>query len=180
MDTTSISISNLESGEVYETDLKLSDNRYGIKGYKMYNNGVMSLIDILTKSEMKQTIELFGGKSINYYNVLMAPFHKLTSSMSKAARSRYKHKLLDGGIIIEYNKRIMLNPFIFNSKGDKNIRNCVYLTQRVWKYMVEDSAAGTNEVVAHAELIFGEFKQSDFLSIGKGKYQQFLKKPEIA
>ena len=179
MNTNSIALSNLESGEVFNTDLKLHNTRFGIKGHKMYNNGVLMLIDVLTKSEMSQTINLFEAKSVDYHNLLLLPFHKLTSGMSKAARSRYKRKLIDNDVIAICGKRVMLNPFIFIPRGDKNIKNSIYLTQRVWKYMFEDANSAGEDVTAHAEHMFGKLGlESKYLSVGSGDYQTLLSKPE--
>lgn len=179
MNTRTIAVTNLESGEVYNTDLKQPNTKFGIRGHKMYNNGVLMLIDVLTKSEMTQTITLFDAKSVDYHNLLVSPFHKLTANMSKAARSRYKRKLLDNAVIAINGKRIMLNPYIFIPRGDKNIVNSIHLTQRVWKYMFEDANSSGEDVITHAEYMFGKSAiESKCLSIGKGEHQQFLPKPE--
>ncbi len=43
--------------------------------------------------------------------------------------------------------------------------------------MVEDCDTGAPEVVAHAEHMFGEFDQSDFLVVGKGEHSKILPTP---
>lgn len=179
MNTNSVAVGNFETGEMLETNLKLPDTKFGIRGHKMYNNGVLMLIDVLTKAEMAQTIELFDSKSIDYNNLLVAPFHKLTKDFSKAARSRYKRKLLDNSIAAMNGKQMMLNPYIFIPRGDKNIQNSKHLTQRVWKYMFEDADAAGEDVIRHAEHMFGPSAlERTHLSVGSGDYQHFLPKPK--
>lgn len=179
MDTRSITAINLESGETFNTDLKFKDNKFTVRGYKMYNASIDVLVDVLTKDELKAALKLFGSDTIDYHNLLIGPFHKLTSQMSKSTRSKFKKKLFDHGIMAECQGKLMLNPFIFLPKGDRNIRNSGHLTQRVWKYMFEDANSAGEDVVVHAEHMFGKSGvESKYLSVGSGDYQTLLPKPE--
>ena len=175
----SITLTNLNSGEVHNVDINIetsANKRFKIRGYKMYNNGVMSLIDVLTKDEFKRVIGWYEPKTIGYCNMLNVTFLKLNESMTKQKRSALKRKLIEEKIVLEYNKKLMINPFIFDSREDKNIHNCGYLTQRVWKYMVEDCSVGTDEVIAHAEHLFGELNSSDFIKVGSGEHSKTIRK----
>ena len=178
MSTNSVALTNLNTGEVYETDIKLPDNRYTIKGYKMYQNGVKALIDILTKTELKLVIDMYGVHSVDYNNILTKGFKEFTKDMADSTRSRFKRKLIDNGIIGEYKKKIMLSPYIFLPKGDKNIRNCNHLTQRVFKYVFMDADTGSEEVIEHAEKIFGNFDKSEFLHVGSQEDGKFIELPQ--
>ena len=144
------------------------------------NNGVLQLVDKLTKNEFKLVLGMYDKQTINRYNVLTKPFKYFTPDMADSTRSRFKRKLIEEGIIGVYGKHIMLNPYIFISKGDKNIRNCVYLTQQVWKYMFMDVDAGNDAVNVHAEHIFGTMPlQSEFMLVGNGDYTKLVRKPQI-
>ena len=179
MDTRSITAINLDTGETLSTDLKLSDNRFTTRGYKMYNASIDVLVDVLTKDELKAALKLFGSKTIDYHNILIGPFHKLTAQMSKSTRSKFKKKLFDHNIMAECNGKLMLSPFVFVPKGDRNIRNSGHLTQRVWKYMFEDANAAGEDVIRHAEHMFGPSAlERTHISVGSGDYQQFIPKPE--
>ena len=152
--------------------------RFLQRGYKMYNNGVIALIEVLTKDEIKRIIALFDSTCIDYNNILTKSFLQLTSDMSKAARSRYKHKLIDNRVMQECNGKIMLNPFIFVPRGDKNIPNSQHLTQRVWKYLFEDANVGSDEVVAHAERLFGKLPGPTKLLVGSDNFTKLVEIPD--
>ena len=180
MSTKSISITNLETGEVFDTDLSLADNKFMIRGYKMYNDGVIRLFTALTKAEAIRAIELFDEKTVDRFNILVGKFSDYTSDMHKTDRSKFKKKLIDSEIIQEFNKKIMLNPYIFIPKGDKNLKNSNYLTQRVWNYLFLDCNAKSEEIEKHAKLMFGEgiFNSSDYLKVGSKNNSKIIKKPE--
>ena len=177
MDTRSITLTNLETGELLQTDYKLSDNKFMPKGHKMYNAGVEFLVDKLSKEEFKATMQLFSTDTINPFNILTKPFHKLTSTMPKSSRSRFKSKLLDNQIMQECNGKFMLSPRIFIPRGTKDIRNCNYLTLCVWKYLFEDLNAVSDEVIQHAELMFGKLPTTDSLLVGSDKHTKLVPKP---
>ena len=156
----------------YSTDLKKSC------GNLLDSTDVLFLLDILTKEDLRILLKVIV-ECTTEYNILIGPFHALTPGMSKAARSRYKRKLIEGKILAEHNNKLMLNPFVFNSRGDKNIQNCIYLTQRVWKYLFEDMNSTDEQVIIHSEHMFGKSGiESKCLSVGHGDFQKFLQKPQ--
>lgn len=157
MDTRTLALSNLETGEIYgSADVKLKDDRYIARGYRMYNTGVEFLINNLSRKELLVTLGLYGAETVDYHNVLMKPFSKLTSELDTASRSRLKKKLLELGVIGECNGKIMLNPFLFIPKGDKNIKNCMWFTQRAWKYLFNDMNAVDDQLESYVEHVFGK------------------------
>lgn len=175
---------NKASGEIkdigdYESP-KQKDIRFIKGGHKMYNNGILGIIDMLTKDEIKRIITMFDAKTLDYYNILTNPFHKITSDMSKSARSRFKHKLLDSFTIAEFNGKIMLNPNLFIPRGDKNIKDCKFLTQRAWDYLFTDCDKGGEDVESHIELIFGEdsLSKATNAKVGSKEYSKFVKLPK--
>ena len=48
----------------------------------------------------------------------------------------------------------MLNPYTFVPRGDNNIVNCNYLTQQVWKYLVDDCNNYSDAIEKHMHRIF--------------------------
>lgn len=174
MNSSSIAIVDLNSGETVSLTGVMPNTKFLQRGYKMYNNGVISLIEVLTKDEIKRTIALFDNTCIDYNNILIKPFLQLTSDMSKAARSRFKHKLIEHNILQEYNGKFMLNPYIFVPRGDKNIPNSQNLTQRVWKYLFTDIGAYSDEVEAHATLLFGTLHSPKHLLVGSGNFSKLV------
>lgn len=175
MDTRSITHTNLETGEVLSTDLKLPDTKFIQRGYKMYNYGIDYIIDNFTKSEMKRIMKLYDKHTVDYYNMLILPFNQLTPDLHPSDRSKFKRKLIDKRIIQIYNKRMMLNPFIFVPKGDKNIQNCNHLTQQVWKYMFEDVNNWSDRIELHAEHIFGaDFTKPTHMTVGSSKHTKLI------
>lgn len=149
-----ISVTNLETGEVFDTNLKLHDNKFQIRGHKMYNSGIIGLIDVLTKEECKLIINSFDSDNVDYCNIYIKPFSEITIEMDKASRSRLKKKLIENRIMLDYNKKLMLNPYTFIPRGDKNIFNCNYLTQQVWKYLVEDCNNYSEQMEKHRRHMF--------------------------
>ena len=154
MNTNSITISNLETGELFNTKHKIPNDKFAIKGAKMYTNGVELLINSLSKKEMIQAIAIYNSDYIGYNNVLSDVFKFVSPDMTVVERSKFKKKLIDSNIILIYRAKIMLNPFIFIPKGDRNIKNSVYLTQRVWKYLSEDITAANDDILNHTKHIF--------------------------
>ena len=179
MDTKSISVSNLETGEVFNTDIKLTNSKFAQKGHKMYNYGVDYLLDNFTNTEVKRAISMFDSSTVDYCNLLTVKFSKLFPTMDASHRSKFKRKLLDKNVLAEYNKKLMLNPVIFLPRGDKNIRNCQHLTQRVWKYLFEDCTAVSDDVVSHAEYMFGDLQSVDskYLLVGSKEHSKLIPKP---
>jgi len=121
----------------------------------MYNNGVLSLLDVLTNKEIKTLIGMYDSKTIGYGNIFTMPFHKLTEGMDKSIRSRYKKKLVDNNIILQYRGKIMLNPFTFLPKIDKNVQNYGYRVQQMWKYLTEDQDIFDSEMGELIDHVFG-------------------------
>lgn len=151
-----LSITNLNTGEVIgDLKQKQGDNRFVVRGLKMYATGIDYLIENLTKKELQTVNAMFDTKTIDKFNCLTLAFKDVTLYYDKSDRSKYKKKLIELRIILDYNKKIMLNPFIFNPIGDKNILNCNYLTQQVWKYLVEDCNNYSDEIENHVNIIFG-------------------------
>lgn len=150
-----LSITNLNTGEIIG-DLKQTqcDNRFIVRGLKMYATGIDYLIENLTKKELQTVNAMFDAKKMDRFNCLTINFREATLSYDKSDRSKYKKKLIELRIILDYNKKIMLNPFIFQPIGDKNVINCNYLTQQVWKYLVEDCNNYSDEIEKHLSLIF--------------------------
>ena len=150
-----LSITNLNTGEIIG-DLKQTqcDNRFIVRGLKMYATGIDYLIENLTKKELQTVNAMFDTKVINRFNCLIVPFKDVTLSYDKSDRSKYKNKLIELRIILDYNKKIMLNPFIFQPIGDKNILNCNYLTQQLWKYLVEDCNNYSDDIESHRTRVF--------------------------
>ena len=177
MDLNSLALVDLNTGETKDINGVLPNTRFLQRGHKMYNKGVLALVELFTKEEIKRTIMLFDGSVIDYNNILMKSFLELTKDMSKAARSRFKKKLLEHQVLQEFNKRLMLNPYIFVPRGDKNIPNSQHLTQRVWKYLFDDATIGSDNVIAHTERLFGKVPESGHLLVGNGEYTKLIPKP---
>jgi hypothetical protein len=156
MNTRSISVTNLETGEIFNTDLKFNDNRFIKRGRKMYSYSIHYLIDNCSKTELKTLMYMFESQNIDYFNILKHKWSSLVPNGDSYSKSKFKKKLKDKNIVQEYNKKIMLNPYIFIPIGDKNIRNSQWLTQKVWTYLFEDTNIFTDEIHEHAELVFGK------------------------
>ena len=177
MDVNSLALIDLKTGETQSVNGIMPNTKFLQRGHKMYNTGVLGLIELLTKEEIKRTILLFDSSVIDYNNVLMKSFLELTNGMSKAARSRYKYKLIDNKVMQECNGKLMLNPFIFVPRGDRNVNNSQHLTQRVWKYLFEDANLGSDEVIAHAERLFGKLPGPNKLLVGSGNFTKLIEVP---
>jgi hypothetical protein len=134
----SITINNFKDGNSTTLDIGYTD-RFAIRGQKMYVWKLDDLIDVLTKEELKQLIRIFDDtKLYTKANILKVSFTKATQGLKPVARSRLKKKLLENGIILEYNGKIMINPYILVPRNDKDIRNFQYLVQKTYKYLTED------------------------------------------
>jgi len=177
MNTSSIALVDLNLGEALNITGNMPNTKFLQRGYKMYNNGVIALIDILTKEEIKRTINLFDSKYIDYNNIFNRSFLKLTLDMSKAARSRYKRKLLTNSIMQEYHNKLMLNPYIFIPRGDKNISNSQHLTQRVWKYLFEDMNTYSEIIEEHATHLFGAPNGPKHIYVGNKNFSKLIEVP---
>lgn len=179
MDLNNLALIDLNTGETQDINGVMPSTRFLQRGYKMYNIGVLGLVEIFTKDEIKRTILLFDANTIDYNNMLMKSFLEATKDMSKAARSRFKHKLIDNQVLQEYNNKLMLNPFIFIPRGDKNIPNSQHLTQRVWKYLFVDANGGSDEIIAHAERLFGKLSGTNKLLVGSGNFTKLIEVPNV-
>ena len=173
-----ISEPNLTTGEIttayISKDVPIEfnfdrDARFIVKGYKMYQQGVELLLTVLTNSEALRITRIYNGNDVDYNNILTKPFRDLTADMKPNKRSAFKHKLLSTGIISEYNKKIFINPFVFVPRKDRNVKNSQYLTQRLWKYIVEDVDSADAAVVELSYEIFGRPKDNKDMLVGIGK-----------
>lgn len=138
-----ITVTNLNQGEVVDTTLELKqggNDRFPVQGQKMYDNGIEKLVELVTMSELKRLIKMHNTTAfVGKHNILQAPFKNMTPDMNTSTRSRLKRKLIECEILHEFSKKqIMLNPYMFMPRPDKNIKNSQYMTQRLWKYVVED------------------------------------------
>ena len=156
MNSNIISVENLSSGEITETKIKLKykKQKFAKKGYKMYNNGVLALLDVLTKTEIKKVVLWYESANIGYCNILKKTFKDLTPELSVNERSKFKKKLIDGKVIVEYKRKIMFNPHVFLPREDKNIDSSIFLTQRTWTMLVEDKDLATEEIELFMNKIF--------------------------
>jgi hypothetical protein len=136
MNTKSIAILNLQTGEVLDTNHKFRDTKFKRRGYGMYKKGVIALLDVLSKKEMKRVISMYSNDTIDSANIFTKPFRELTLDMSRSARSNLKKRLIDNNVIGEFNKKLMLNPFIFMPRSSKSILNNQYLAQLAWELAI--------------------------------------------
>ena len=138
-----ISIDTLKENGVSAISYNNKNVRFTIKGQKMYVVGLEKLVDIFTKDEHKmfyRMTERRAGK-ISQANILLVPFKEITEGMKPVARSRFKKKLLENGILLSYRKKLMFNPYILVPGNDKNIPNFGYWVQQVWKYLNDNKDA---------------------------------------
>ena len=181
MSSKNIALTNLETGEVFDTKLKLNDTKFATRGYKMYNDGVIKLFTVLTKAEALRAVSFYDSDTIDKFNILNMKFVKYTEDMDKSDRSKFKKKLIENDIMHEFNGKIMLNPYMFLPKGDKNVLNCNYLTQKVWNYLFIDCDSKSDEIEKHVETMFGKnaLHSSDYIKVGSKKYrtETYLLKP---
>ncbi len=174
-----LALFNQETGEIGNVSAKLPDSKYTKKGHKMYNYGFREVVKNFTKDEAIRIIDFFDNKLVDYHNLLMPSFLELTKSMDSATRSRFKRKLIDNMVIQEYNKRLMLNPYIFLPRGDANIRNSRYLTQKVWEWLFMDKDTVSEEIMQHAEHMFGKLiSTSAYIKVGSKEYAKIINKPK--
>ena len=177
MNVNSITLLDLNTGETVDLTGTLPNTKFAQRGHKMYNYGIVYMLDKFTNTEIKRTISLFATEYIDYNNILTCKISKPLADMDPSHRSKLKRKLIDHKVIQEYNGKVMVNPYIFVPRGDKNIHNSQYLTQRVWKYLFEDANIGSDEVIKHAELLFGKLPSSKYLLVGSGDYTKLVEKP---
>lgn len=167
---------NLDTGETTDTNVELKqggDNRFPTQGQKMYDTGLIKLLKALSANEVIRMVELHEQTSmVGKCNILQVPFRVATADMATAARSKLKKKLVEEGIIHEFSKtQVMLNPYMFLPRKDKNIPNSQYLTQRLWKYVVEDSDAYIPELEVFQETILPwTLDETKHIMIQKVKY----------
>jgi len=123
------------------------------KGGKMgYVRHFETLLDILTKRELKLVLEMFREYT-DEFNLLTSSFRDITKDMDRFARSKFKRKLIDLFIIQEHRGRIMLNPHIFRPTTTKY--NGIYRTQGLWTYLFENKDNYTEEIIFHEDDVFG-------------------------
>jgi len=154
-----IAVTTLNTGEVSEAKVQLSrkHSKYPIQGHKMYTKGILELIDVVSKVELKRIIEWHANSNIiGKHNILLVKFKDLTKDMTTVARSKFKRKLLDNEIIVEYgsHKRLMLNPYAFLPRNDKNVDDSQHMDQLVWKYLVLDKDTYDPNLSSHIKTIF--------------------------
>ena len=180
----SITVTNLNQGEVHETKLELAvggDNRFMTQGQKLYVTGIITLLDTLQPNEIKRITNMHSITAVvGKCNLFSMSFKEATPDMNPSTRSKFKRKLLDNMIIHEFGKgQIMLNPYIFLPRKDKNIRNSQYMTQRLWKYTVEDQdnyIEGLDNF--QDEILPNTRKLTDKLYVGTQKHGKFVDKPK--
>lgn len=167
------------TGEIGAISGKLPDSKHPVRGHKMYNYGFREVIKNFTRDETIRIIDFFDNKLVDYHNILMPSFLELTKGMPVATRSRFRAKLIDNMVLQEYNKRLMLNPYIFLPRGDANIRNSRHLTQRVWRWLFTDKDAATDAIIQHAEHMFGKVPgNSTQILVGSGEHAKLIDKPK--
>lgn len=129
--------------------------KFPTRGLKMYVSKIEDMIDVLSKEEFKRILRIFDdSNSVNMAGVLKVPFLRCTLGMKPVARSRFKKKLIDFNIATEHNKKLMLNPLIFETRNDKNIENFRYKVQRIYKYLQEDKDLYSEWMDGFVEYIF--------------------------
>jgi len=133
-----------------DINVTVSDNRFPTQGQKMYDTGLVKLLKVLSNTEVLRLVQMHETTAIvGKHNLLQIPFKDATPDMNPSTRSKLKKKLIEVGVIHEFGKnKIMLNPYMFLPRKDKNIQNSQYMTQRLWKYIVEDADSyvdGLNE-----------------------------------
>ncbi len=138
-----ITVANLDTGETTENRVEIKqggDDRFAVRGQKMYDVGLIKLLKTLSNNEIIRVVGMHEVTAIvGKCNILQKPFKDVTPDMNSSTRSKFKKKLIENEIIHEFGKgKIMLNPFMFLPRKDKNIKNSQYLTQQLWKYAVED------------------------------------------
>jgi len=134
--------------EVYQKEDKTiiyqynETDKFMIRGNKMYVKGFEELVIELTKNELLAFLKIYSDdnnvKEITKANILKKPFKYYTKQLTDSQRSKLKKKLFEIGAIAEYNKKIMINPFILLPRNDKNIKNFQHLVQRTWIYLFKD------------------------------------------
>ena len=155
-----ITVTNLSSGEITETKIEIKQkvkDKYPIGWFKMYTKGVKDFVLALTKQEASTVLDWHDNSEIvGPNNIFKDSFRFITKDMHKDSRSRFKRKLIDSNIIIEYGKpkKIMLNPYMFMPRQDKNIDNSQYMTQRAWLYVSEDKDIWTKDLDDFINTIF--------------------------
>lgn len=148
-----ITVANLETGETRDHEIEIKqggDNRFPTQGQKMYDTGLVKLLKVLSNTEILRLVQMHETTAIvGKHNLLQIPFKDATPDMNPSTRSKLKKKLVEVGVIYEFGKnKIMLNPYMFLPRKDKNIQNSQFMTQRLWKYIVEDADSyvdGLNE-----------------------------------
>ena len=178
MNTKSIAILNLQSGEILDTKHKFRDTRFKRRGQGMYNRGVIELLDVLSKDEIKRIVSMYSSDNVDMANIFVNPFRSMTAEMSRSSRSNFKKKLIDSRIIGEFNKKLMLNPFIFMPRTSKSIRNNQYLTQLAWEWLFEDNTKYDDELQDFVEHSFDyKFNKSGMLYVGSKQDGKFIPEP---
>ena len=166
-----ITVANLETGETSDHPVELKqagDTRFPTQGQKMYDTGLVKLLKVLSNSEILRLVQMHEATAVvGKHNILQIPFRAATPDMNPSTRSKLKRKLVEEGVIHEFSKtQIMLNPYMFLPRKDKNIHNSQYMTQRLWKYVVEDSDSyidGLDEF--QEEILPGTLKDKDKIRI---------------
>jgi hypothetical protein len=117
------------------------DAKFTIKSRRLLVYGLTDeMIDELTKEEMKTLIAITSKFTsiMNKANVLKVPFKDVTPNMKPVARSRFKKKLIELGIMNEYNGKLWISPLILEPLEDKNIINFKHHVQQAWIYLFHD------------------------------------------
>ena len=157
-----LTVTNLQSGEVINTDLQLAakqHSKYAINGHKIYTKGMIDVITNFTRSEVIKLLQWHADTNIiGPSNMFKINFRTLTKGMDRIARSKFKRKLKDFDIIVSYgsqNKK-MLNPYTFLPRKDKTYEDSQYWCQRVWTYLQNDKDNFTTDVLDYVEVLFDD------------------------
>jgi hypothetical protein len=133
-----------------------SNDRFVVRGAKMYIGSFEDLIDQFSKREIKMIMQLLKDtKKYDRFNVLTVSFRDLFDGMDRTNKSKFKRKLLEHKVIAEYNGKYMINPYILLPKGTKDIRNSQYWIQRVWMYLFVDKDKWLDGIDDMVEVVFG-------------------------
>jgi len=151
----SIAIEDLQEAGYNEITFKKKQNRFLIRGQKMYTGRLSDLVDIFTKDELKTFYKIVDEPTnFTKANILKKKFKDITPNMKTVARSRFKKKMIDNDIIKIYRNKIFFNPMILLPRTDKNIHNFQHLVQRSWINLFENKDVGFEGLDDFIDYIF--------------------------
>ncbi len=160
MKSITIDVLNKGTGEIQNTEILLKKNnntRFPVKGLKMYLANLPDMVDLLTKRELKILFNLYADDNlVTRAGIIKVPFKNLTEKFDVSDRSKFKRKLLEHNILMVYRNKLMLNPFIFTPRNDKNIENFQWKVQQIYKYLGADTNIYFDEIDNFVNTIFGK------------------------